>query len=368
MLEVAREITARGGSVRFSSSGEVASLISNKGFRCNRLPLADVHYSGSGAFQVKETLLDSPTILARTYKQFGLELGSIRRYDPDVVLSDSALPTVIASRALRLPTFTVLNQLSLTSSHGAKGAPSSLLSVGISAGMGKLWELSDEVLLPDLPPPYTISERNLWGSNVEKTRYVGFLFSTDRGPPDSAAAEFARSQKPKVFWQVTGPPRTRTALLEIALRVAEELSASYSFVMSGGDPTGNASPTKTAGGWYYEWCGITDVYFGACDIVVSRSGHGAIGQAITSSKPSLLVPIPKQPEQEGNADKAAKLGVSLVVRQDELTSSLVGESLDSLLYGDFPARAARLGAIAREYDARRTVVEALESAASRVRR
>src|SRR5579863_7438181 len=206
MLDVAGELRDRGSTVEMSSSGEVASLIEGSGFRCNRLPLADVKYSELGEFQVKETLLASPAVLGRTLKQLVLEVKNIGRFGADVVLSDSALSTVLASRILRRPVFTVLNQLNLTSTHGESRALSRLLSVGTSAGMGKLWELSDEVLLPDLPPPYTISERNLWGSNVQKTRYVGFLAAPGSKEPDQAAKEFLDSNLPRVFWQVSGPP------------------------------------------------------------------------------------------------------------------------------------------------------------------
>jgi len=367
MLEVAGELAKRAACVEFSSSGEVASLIEGRGYRCNRLPLADVRYSESGSFQVKDTLLASPSILARAYEQLGSELANIRRFGPDAVLSDSALPTVLAGRMLRLPTYTVLNQLNLTSSHGAQRARSRLLSVGISASMGKLWEFSDEVLLPDLPPPYTISEKNLWGSNVGKTRYVGFLTPSDRGAPDQAAQEFMGDGRAKVFWQVSGPPRTRSALLRMALEYTEALADKYTFVVTGGDPEGSATPRRFKGGWYYGWCGIADVYFESCDIVISRAGHGTIGQAITASKPSLLVPIPRQPEQEGNADKAERLGVSLVVPQDELDAEKLRKSLDSLRGDDYATKSKRLGEIARGFDARAAIVETVTAATIRGR-
>jgi len=367
MLEIAGELVKRGARVEFSSSGEVAALIENRGHRCNRLPLADVRYSQSGAFQVKETLLASPTILAHTYEQLASELANIMRLGPDVVLSDSALPTVLAGRVLGLPAYTVLNQLNLSGPHGGHRALSRLLSVGVSASMGKLWEFSDEVLLPDLPPPYTISEKNLWGSNVGKTRYVGFLTPSGKGSPDQAAEEFINERRPRVFWQVSGPPRTRAALLRLALDFSSILSDRYAFVVTGGDPKGSPVPRRLGSIWYYDWCGIADVYFESCDVVVSRAGHGTIGQAVVASKPSLLVPIPKQPEQEGNADKAERLGVSLVVRQDELTAEKLRESLDTLLNDGYAARSQHLGEVARGFDARAAIVETVESAALRGR-
>jgi UDP:flavonoid glycosyltransferase YjiC (YdhE family) len=292
------------------------------------------------------------------------EVGYIDRFHPDVVLSDSALSTVLAGRILRLPVYTVLNQLNLTSSHGGEGAVSRLLSTGISAGMGKLWEFSDEVLLPDLPPPHTISEKNLWGSNVEKTRYVGFLTPSESGIPDQAALEFASGNLPKVFWQVSGPPKTRANLLKVAVRCAEALEGSCSFVVSGGSPSSNTRPVKIAGGWYYGWCDIADFYFKACDVVVSRAGHGTIGQTIMSSKPSLLVPIPRQPEQEGNADKAVRLGVSLRVSQDDLSPNKLKECFDTLLDGGFAERAKALGEAARAFDAKEEIVRTILGAAN----
>ncbi|MDA4118965.1 MAG: hypothetical protein OK436_00055 [Thaumarchaeota archaeon] len=365
---MAKELRSRNAVVEFSSSGEVASLIRGHGYPCNDLPLADVRYSETGAFLLKETLTAYPSILARTYRQLGEEIANIERFGPDVVLSDSALSTVLAARILRVPAYTVLNQLNLTSSHGNKGTLSRLLSVGTSAGMGRLWEFSDEVLLPDLPPPNTISEKNLWGSNVEKTRYVGFLAPSGEGEPDHAAVEFINDKLPKIFWQVSGPPRTRPSFLKMALEYSEALAAKYSFVVSGGDPMAGTIPTRFRGGWYYGWCGIAEFYFKACDLVVARAGHGTIGQAILWSKPSLLVPIPKQPEQQGNAEKAAKLGVSIWHRQEELTVKVLEKSFDALLNGDYPASTKHLGDLARRFDAKADIVHTIEAASMRAHR
>jgi UDP:flavonoid glycosyltransferase YjiC (YdhE family) len=368
MLEVAGELTYRGVDLQMSSSGEVADLLTRRGYLCHSLPLADVRYSESGEFALKETMLDWPSILARTYQQILQEVANIHRFRPDAVLSDSALSTVLAARILRLPIFTVLNQLNLTSSHVGEGAGSRLLSTGISAGMGKLWEFSDEVLLPDLPPPYTISEKNLWGSNVEKTRYIGFLIPTESAKPDMAALDFSGTSRPKIFWQVSGPPRTRAIFLKAALRAAEALSGRYSFVVTGGSPSLGTHPNRIPGGWYYGWCEIAEYYFRTSDVVVSRAGHGTIGQAITSSKPSLLVPIPRQPEQEGNAEKAVRLGVSLRLSQDDLSVERLQESIEALLTGGFDEKVKALGETARRFDAKEEIVKTIEASASGGRR
>lgn len=66
-------------------------------------------------------------------------------------------------------------------------------------------------------------------------------------------------------------------------------------------------------------CTLAQHYFRSCDVVVSRAGHGTLAQAITCTKPTLLVPIPNQTEQAGNCAKAVKPDISLSVAQDELS-------------------------------------------------
>lgn len=362
MLEVASELTKRGDVVEFSSSGEVAGLIGRSGYKCNLLPLADVKYTDSGGFSVKQTLASTPALISRTYRQVALESSNIIRFGPSVVLSDSALPTLLASRLVRVPAFTVLNQLNLGGSGDGDGPAMRLLSFGTSTAMGRLWELSREVFLPDLPPPYTISERNLWGSNVAKTKYVGFLGVSGRAEPDLAAVEFASDKRPKVFWQVSGPPGTRSAMVKRALEFSRSLARRYAIVVTGGSPSSGHEASRFAGGWFYGWCAIPEFYFGAADIVVSRAGHGTICQAIMARKPSLLVPIPNQPEQEGNAEKAERLGISKRLEQDALTPEAVEASFEELLGGRSRVMVNKLAHFASSFDAKKEILRELEGA------
>jgi UDP-N-acetylglucosamine--N-acetylmuramyl-(pentapeptide) pyrophosphoryl-undecaprenol N-acetylglucosamine transferase len=364
MLEVADLVSKRGAEVRFSSSGEVARMVEGRGYDCNQLPLADVRYSDDGAFSLRETMVASPLTMARTYRQTYMEARNIARFRPRVVLSDSSLPTVIAAKLAGIPVVAVLNQLRLASPHGRNRPSVSLLSAGLTAAMGKLWELSDEILLPDLPPPYTISERNLWGNRVRKTRYIGFLQGSFSAVRDPIATRLLADPRNKVFWQVSGPPKTRGPFLERALEVSRRLSDRFVFVVSGGDPAADSEAREIPGGWYIGWCRDPGAFFSSCDVVVSRAGHGTVSQAITASKPSVLVPIPRQSEQEGNALKAQRLGVSLCIGQDELTTSRTLEAIESLLSGGTAERVARLGMYASRFNAVEEVVSAVSARAS----
>lgn len=363
MLEVADLVSKDGGEVTFSSSDEVVRLIESRGYACNDVPMADVSYSDQGRFSLRETMIASPITLARAYRQIRTEVANIGRFRPQVVLSDSALSTVLAARLLRLPVFTVLNQLNLTD-PSRRGVPVRLLSAGVSAGMGKLWNLSDEVLLPDLPPPYTISERNLWGSRVRNTRYIGFIYTSSAWANDDLSEKLASDPRKKIFWQVSGPPKTRGPFLAKALEISSQLSDRFVSIVSAGDPAGSSVAERILGGWYYGWCGALESYFALCDLVVSRAGHSTIGQVIAASRPSLLVPIPGQAEQEGNAAKAVRLGISTCVGQDELTTDRTLEEIETLLDGRAGEKARALHDYASRFDAVGEVVKTLSSVAA----
>lgn len=359
MLEVARSLRRRGADAEFSTSGEAAALVEQAGFPCNRVPLADVRYSAVGGFEVSQSLLASPVVLGKTYLQVSREVSNIARSGADVVVSDSVLSTLLAAKALGLPAFTVVNQLNLASSRGREGPISRAVSVFTTSGLGKFWQLSNEVFLPDLPPPYTISEGNLWGSRVRRTRYVGFLTPTVSGPPDSVVSDFAEGGGPRIFWPISGPAPTRRFLLGLALECARLLSGEFVFAISGGDPLADPTPRRIPGGWLYGWCDCAGSYFEACDAVVSRAGHGTLSRSISLSKPSLLVPIPGQPEQEGNADKAARLGVAISMDQRSLSPSSLRAALRALIGGDYSRRATALSRVASQFDARRDICDAL---------
>jgi UDP-N-acetylglucosamine:LPS N-acetylglucosamine transferase len=76
----------------------------------------------------------------------------------------------------------------------------------------------------------------------------------------------------------------------------------------------------------------------------------------------LIVPIPRQPEQEGNAQKAVRLGISLTLSQGDLNPTSVRNALSALRGPDHLAKVRTLSALAWGYDARTEIVRTVEAA------
>ncbi|MDG6915585.1 MAG: hypothetical protein JRN58_07215 [Nitrososphaerota archaeon] len=353
---LARRLVSAGDRVAFSSSGEVARWLRAQGYACNDLPLVDIRFDESGAFSATETFKFLPFILARFHEQVRREVGNLSRFDPDVVLSDSMASTVVASRLVGVRTVVLLNQLRLSSSPSTPRVVADWLSAASVDFGGAFWDRCEEILVPDLPPPYTISERNLWGAGAisSRARYVGFLVPERARPAEEDAVLRrwrAEQRKPRVFWQISGPPSTRRAFLRKALEVAKALADRYLFVLTAGSPGGETSPTQVPGGYLYGWCRAATSYIATCDAVVSRAGHVSISDYVLNAKPSLLVPIRAQTEQMGNALKVAKLGLGLALGESALEPRTADEALRDLSSGRYSQRAEEVRRVAEGYDA-----------------
>jgi UDP:flavonoid glycosyltransferase YjiC (YdhE family) len=367
MAALAEALVSSGDEVMFSSSGEVTRWIRAKGFPCNDVPLVDVEFTDAGAFSATETMKFFPAIAARVVSQVQLEVKNIGRFAPHVVLSDSVASTVLASKMLGVRSVAILNQLRLISSPRTPRTVAKLLSAASVVVGGAFWDLSHDVLVPDLPPPHTISERNLWGAGhvSARARYIGFL-TPRRAPNAGADAVLSKwrgeDRRRRVFWQISGPPATRGPFLAKAMETAKALEDECVFVITAGNPGGQRSPSKVPGGYLYPWCDLSSSFIDSSDAVVSRAGHVSISDYILRAKPSILVPIRAQTEQMGNASKAQKLGLAIAIDETRLTPEAVRAALRQLSAESFAARAAEMKRVADGFDALGDLLRVVRSA------
>jgi UDP:flavonoid glycosyltransferase YjiC (YdhE family) len=356
MALVARSLVERRMEVAFSSSAQALDYLEREGFPCKEVPMIDLGWDDENGFILSSTLVKLPRNATTFLAQIRRELRTMKEFRPDLVLSDTRLSALIAAHRLGIPNIVVLNQIRiLKPSGGFPDSPSFLEELGASV-LGSLWCISDEILVPDLPPPYTISERNLWsvGSAEDKMTYVGLIASSPRVRPRVAAelsTKLAPGGKPLVFAHISGPRETKETLIRGLLEIASKLGDDYSFVISEGEPTAKAEPVKVKGAWYYGWCPSKDELLSIADVTIIRGGHSSIAQAIPFGKPLITIPIENQSEQLGNARKVAKLGLGICVRQSELDAPTLRSALDIILgTSSYIQTATKMREMAEKYD------------------
>jgi len=336
VIDIAERLWESGDRIRYSCSGQgLEYLKTNKpSADAVECPSFDVEWAEDGSFSSRAFVLHFPLMLRSFLNQVAFETDSIAGFCPTIIVSDSRLSAVLAAKSKAIPVITIINQFRVSLPPRFRGGALGRLYERIAGDvLGLMWSLSEQVLLTDLPPPYTIGEANVGGTDLSKVlKYVGFTspsfeVSEERLQKAREVLEFDR--RPLVFFQISGPDATKKRFFDVVLRSANALSESYKVVVSMGYLEGSRDPKRLVNGaLLYDWCPIKDELFILSDLIVSRSGHRTIGQCIDSGKPAVLVPIGNHSEQLGNAEKFQKLGLGLFIPQTSLGVKALVDSVD----------------------------------------
>ena len=370
ILEVAGRLRREGDECRYSCSDQALSYLRMNGEAANVLqcPSLDVKWTEEGSFSSKDFIPRFPFMLNAFFRQLEFERENIAKFNPKVVVSDSRLSPVLAARAGSYPVITMLNQfkVSFPPRYSGKGV-GRVYERFAGDVLGLLWSLSDEVLMTDLPPPYTIGEANLDGTDVSRiVRYVGFTSPTT-APGEERLTRAKRAleldERPLVFVQISGPDATKKRFVDTVLTASEKLAKSYNIVVSMGYPGGSGEPRRLSNGsWLFDWCPIKDELFMLSSLVVARAGHRTIGQCIDAGKPAVLVPIHNHSEQIGNASKFGRLGLGIDIRSEKLTVERLVESVETCLTDPrFASSMDKVRSVSKKYNGIETCAQIVES-------
>jgi UDP:flavonoid glycosyltransferase YjiC (YdhE family) len=368
MVMVAEHL--RDANVAFSTYGEAAGFVAQRGYRCNRVSPVEFAWASDGSFSIKYSLANIPGWFARFAKQINQETRNMTAFGPSVVVSDSRLSPLFAAKLLKIPSVLVLNQVKLLLSPRIREFRIARMFETLTGeNLGMFWRTADRVLVPDLPPPYTISAHNVWdiSSISSKIEYVGFTVPKSR--VDEARVEQVRKQlnfarsSPVVFIHISGPAQTRMPLIKLCIEAARHFRKEVQFVVSEGRPGGSIEPRRIGeSGWYYEWCPVKDEVFAMSDLIVMRGGHTALSQALQYGKPVVTIPIEKHGEQLGNSMKVAELKAGIMLHPSGLLPTQVADAVHGIL-GDsaYAENASRIMKMAEKLDGIDNVVKIVRS-------
>ncbi|MFP3950613.1 MAG: glycosyltransferase [Candidatus Bathyarchaeia archaeon] len=323
---IARVLESEGADVLFSTYLDGLEYARHRGLKVASSPSIRMANDETGSIDLKATSFTSGLTAAPTFlEQVQKELLYMRKYRPDVVLSDSRLSTIYAGKLLDVPVATILNQFQPIIPREDERSTLFKMADGIILGMiSRGWGQSDVIIIPDFPEPNTISLDSLRIPRAfkDKTRFVGALLenSPDEVPESDELRERldVRDGRKLIYAGISGPRDERIPLIRMLKELLREFPDKYRVVMSLGDPTGGMEPSRDGNLTVIPWVPDRDLYLKTCDIVLSRAGHETIMQSICYKKPSLLIPVPKHTEQYANARRAMELGVAEAIDQCKL--------------------------------------------------
>jgi len=288
--------------------------------------------------------------LRRLLRQLTREIQHIKRYEPDIVLVDTRLSSLLAARLLGRRAVLIVNQYRIRllhdKSYPTRGIVERLFLLISRLGwvffgslISEMWGLSEKIIIPDFPPPLTISQNNLAlpKRHAGKAKFVGPIVDW-RVTHDTPTEVLKRTygfdpDQILVYAAISGPKHEREPLVKKLIPVLTNLSESFNVVVSCGDPAGNKLPRRFGGMYIYEWADNQDDLLHACDMVICRAGQSTILKAMILAKPLILIPTPFQTEQLGNADRARLIGVAVILEQERLSNESLREAVNQILRG-----------------------------------
>ncbi|MEM4498457.1 MAG: glycosyltransferase, partial [Nitrososphaerota archaeon] len=198
---------------------------------------------------------------------------------------------------------------------------------------GKIWGLSDEILIADYPPPYTISKRNLVipDNLLEKTSFIGPVIERLEENPrrDEVCGRFGLDPNgPIIFYHASGPAYERKILTNLILPILDEIAEEYQVIATlGGDKPEHISRRARV----YRWVDDPMKIFAISDLVICRAGQTTLAKALAMGKPVIMIPIPAHGEQLGNALSVAESGAGIILQQHQLSLEALRSAIRRIL-------------------------------------
>jgi len=241
------------------------------------------------------------------YKQFLHEKKLVEKFSPAVIINDSMFSPLILSKIYGVPVVTITNQLYVLVSI----LEYNLLNVGLRILMPKIWYQSESIIIPDLPPPYTISGANVLNCPhyiMKKCHFVGLIDNV------SDIERFGRSYDGlyDVYISVSGPLNDRKQFFLNMLRIVKSAlkRCNYHIAISGGEYNKNYTLVYN-NIEVYSWVKSKTEFIRKSKIIVLRGGLTSILETILIGKPMIVIPASGQTEQQGNALSVSKLGIGV---------------------------------------------------------
>jgi len=245
----------------------------------------------------------------------------------------------LTSKILEIPSIVILNQIKLLLSPRIREFKLARVFEKLNGEFfGNVWSMAEKLLIPDLPPPYTIAEHNIWNleSLKKKMHYIGF--TTSKWHEDNRAINKVmfslnlEQNRPIVFIHISGPHETRLNLISTIIEGSKYFRKDIQYIISEGKANGNTIPRRiSSAGWYYEWCPVRDEIFALSDLIVIRAGHAAISQAIEYGKPMVTIPIQNHGEQLGNSEKVERIKIGIRLGPSNTNGYHIAEAIHKIL-------------------------------------
>jgi UDP-N-acetylglucosamine--N-acetylmuramyl-(pentapeptide) pyrophosphoryl-undecaprenol N-acetylglucosamine transferase len=339
-IPIAQRLEKDNTKILFSTYREGLKYVQQEGFQAVEAPDIGVAVKPDGSIDFRLTTVNPGPFLTiyTIMKQIDAEVNFMQAFEPDIVVSDSRASSLVAAKLLDIPRICILNQFQVFIPRRQRFLKLARIADATTLTLvGKVWADVNKILIPDFSPPYTISIRNLHIPKAyqKKIEFIGPILpvnSDDLPNKRELRKQLGLAEdKPVIFAPISGPAKERAYFTGVLRQIFSKFPDSYQIVMSLGYPNSSTEPIVDGNMNVYGWVPNRFEYLKACDVIISRGGHGTLSQSMCYDKPAILIPTPSHTEQFNNAQKAVDLGVAEMIKQEDLNKNILLDSIQKVL-------------------------------------
>jgi UDP-N-acetylglucosamine--N-acetylmuramyl-(pentapeptide) pyrophosphoryl-undecaprenol N-acetylglucosamine transferase len=375
-IPIAKELIKKNARVMFSTYTDGIPYVEREGFPLFKAPPIKFQVKPDGSVDLKRSLVNPGPFVApiTLLKQINAELRSLGEFKPDIVVSDSRLSTLFAARILRIPRICILNEFQVIIPRKRRLLRLAKFADYISLTLiGEMWINGNTVLIPDFPPPYTISEGNLNipKSYKKKVKLIGPILPVRPNELEDKKTLRERLHLPTgkrvIFVPISGPSEQKPFVTATLSKILTAFPDNYEIILSLGRPGKTEAPTRIRNVTIYEWLRNRFEYLKACDLMIARAGHGTLTQCMCYGKPMILIPTPSQTEQLTNAKQAQTIGIAEIIPQNQLNLERLLTTAKKMFETAIPEKAEQIAKEVLQYDGLANAVKIATEKATNVK-
>ena len=343
-----------------------------------------------GNFDIGLTILKNSSWPVAINQIIREEKKIIQNYGITCVVSDSRTASVFAAHKLGIPCILLTNQTTFAPFFdveirdleqslieksfkewlrtGTKAVLTNAAEPFVLKVVEDWLKAVDEIFLPDLPPPYSLSLPLLCNENFvkKKQRFIGPLLpwswkSLTQSHDKSFLPSKFHNFKKKIVC-ILGGHKYRKPLFDAMVMLAKKMP-DFLFIILSDFKTNIELPNLYLVGFVDNPAN----YYLNADLVVTQAGHSTAMELITLGIPMLVVPDSGQVEQESNAKRLCDLGIATKLSYKDLSTDILASQICYMLNEKtFYNQARNFSNIARSYLAEEEAVRIIRDYSTRV--
>jgi len=303
----------QGHTVHFAAYGKAYDFINQHGCANLHRTHREVSLEGEdGFFSLKKTLWHSKWIVFDMIRSALRVREIIREHGIECVVCDTMYGGVIAGRFCNVPVVFITNQNHFNGPNGTTNPVWKALNFMIR----RYIRLATHILIPDYPPPDTVSEYNIIVPAGEEQRY------SFTGPFLDVNPEGYTYCHECVFASFGGEPY-KLPMYQMLRSIADKRKDLTFEVFYTGQTLPESSDNFISHGY------VPNLYehLARARVAIVHGGLTTLHEALLFEKPVLIIMDPNHPEQQNNAKKIVDMGAGTSIDGRTVTREVLEQKL-----------------------------------------